>query len=133
MSHFLSHIDAMTGYVPGEQPQGRTFIKLNTNENPYEPSLKVAEAMMPILMDGRLRLYPDPIGTEFRKAAAELHGVDADWILPGNGSDDILTILTRALAGPGDVVASAQPGYILYETLAQLQNAKFEVVPFPVN
>lgn len=133
MSHFLSHIDAMTGYVPGEQPQGRTFIKLNTNENPYEPSQKVAEAIMPILMDGRLRLYPDPVGTEFRKAAAELHGVDADWILPGNGSDDILTILTRALAGSGDVVASAQPGYILYETLAQLQNAKFEVVPFPVN
>lgn len=133
MSYFLRHIDAMTGYVPGEQPRDRTFIKLNTNENPYPPSQKVAEAMMPILLDGRLRLYPDPVATEFRRTAAELHGVEPGWIMAGNGSDDILTILTRAFAGPGDVIASAQPGYILYETLAELQNARFEVVPFPVN
>lgn len=133
MSYFLRHIDAMTGYVPGEQPRDRTFIKLNTNENPYPPSQKVAEAMMPILLDGRLRLYPDPVATEFRRTAATLHGVEPGWIMAGNGSDDILTILTRAFAGPGDVIASAQPGYILYETLAELQNARFEVVPFPVN
>lgn len=133
MSYFLPSIDAMTGYVPGEQPKGRTFVKLNTNENPYQPSLRVAEAMMPILIDGKLRLYPDPIALEFRETAAELHGVGADWIMAGNGSDDILTILTRSFAGPGDVVASAQPGYILYETLAQIQNSRFEVVPFPVN
>jgi histidinol-phosphate aminotransferase len=133
MSYFLKHIDAMTGYVPGEQPRDRTFIKLNTNENPYAPSQSVAEAMMPILLDGRLRLYPDPLASEFRRTAAELHGVDPSWIMAGNGSDDILTILTRAFAGPGDVIASAQPGYILYETLAELQNAKFEIVPFPVN
>ncbi|MFM7129550.1 MAG: histidinol-phosphate transaminase [bacterium] len=133
MSYFLKHIDAMTGYVPGEQPRDRTFIKLNTNENPYPPSPKVAEAMMPILLEGRLRLYPDPVGNEFRRTAADLHGVEPDWIMAGNGSDDILTILTRAFAGPGDVIASAQPGYILYETLAELQNARFEVVAFPVN
>lgn len=133
MSYFLNHIESMSGYVPGEQPQNRTFIKLNTNENPYAPSQKVAEAMMPILLDGKLRLYPDPVGKEFRETAAQLNGVEADWIMAGNGSDDILTILTRAFAGPGDVIGSAQPGYILYETLAQLQNARFEVVPFPVN
>ncbi|MCY2936433.1 MAG: histidinol-phosphate transaminase [Planctomycetota bacterium] len=133
MSYFQNHIDAMTGYVPGEQPRDRTFIKLNTNENPYSPSQKVAEAMMPILLDGRLRLYPDPLATEFRQAAAELHGVEPSWIMSGNGSDDILTILTRAFAGPGDVIASAQPGYILYETLAELQNSRFQVIPFPVN
>ena len=45
MSYFLPHIDAMTGYVPGEQPRDRTFIKLNTNENPYAPSPRVAEAI----------------------------------------------------------------------------------------
>lgn len=133
MSYFLPHIDAMTGYVPGEQPRDRTFIKLNTNENPYAPSPRVAEAMMPILQEGRLRLYSDPIATEFRQTAADLHGVGPDWIMAGNGSDDILTILTRSFAGPGDLIASAQPGYILYETLAELQNARFHVVPFPVN
>jgi histidinol-phosphate aminotransferase len=133
MSYFLPHIDAMTGYVPGEQPRDRTFTKLNTNENPYAPSSKVAEAMMPILLEGRLRLYPDPVGTRFRETVANLHGVHPDQIMAGNGSDDILTILTRAFAGPGKVVASAQPGYILYETLAQIQNASFRSVEFPVN
>jgi histidinol-phosphate aminotransferase len=133
MSYFLSHIDAMTGYVPGEQPRDRTFIKLNTNENPYPPSTKVAEAMMGILQEGRLRLYPDPVASEFRRTAAALNGVEPEWIMAGNGSDDILTILTRSFAGAGDVIASAQPGYILYETLSDLQNARFEVVPYPVN
>lgn len=133
MSYFLTHIDAMTGYVPGEQPRDRTFVKLNTNENPYAPSRRVAEAIMPILLEGRLRLYPDPVGTRFRESAAKLHGVHPDQIMTGNGSDDILTILTRAFAGPGRAVASAQPGYILYETLAQIQNAPFQSVEFPVN
>ncbi len=133
MSYFLPHIDAMTGYVPGEQPRDRTFIKLNTNENPYAPSSRVAEAMMPILLDGKLRLYPDPLATRFRETAARLHGVHPDQVMAGNGSDDILTILTRAFAGPGKPVASAQPGYILYETLAQIQNAPFQAVEFPVN
>ena len=63
------------GYAPGEQPSDTTTIKLNTNENPYAPSRRVAEAMMPILLEGRLRLYPDPVGTRFRETAAKLHGV----------------------------------------------------------
>lgn len=133
MSYFLPYIDAMTGYVPGEQPRDRTFVKLNTNENPYPPSSRVAEAMMPILLDGRLRLYPDPVATKFRETAARLHGVHPDQIMAGNGSDDILTILTRAFAAPGRPVVSAQPGYILYETLAQIQNAPFHVIEYPVN
>ncbi len=133
MSYFLPHIDTMTGYVPGEQPRDRTFVKLNTNENPYPPSNRVAEAMMPILLGGRLRLYPDPLATKFRETVAHLHGVHPDQVLAGNGSDDILTILTRAFADSTRPVASAQPGYILYETLAQIQNARFQAVEFPVN
>ena len=51
-------------------------------------------------MTDRLRLYPDPVATEFRRAAAALHGVDPEMILAGNGSDDLLTIITRAFVGP---------------------------------
>ena len=118
-----AHIGLLSGYVPGEQPRGGGFIKLNTNENPYPPSPRVAEAISGAL-DGRLRLYPDPVGTAFRQAAARLHGVDPAMILAGNGSDDVLTILTRAYVGPGDVVVYPTPSYILYKTLCELQNAR---------
>lgn len=127
--YFLGHIDQMAGYVPGEQPRDGGFIKLNTNENPYPPSPRVAEAIAEALGE-RLRLYPDPVGTAFRKVAADLHGVEPGMILAGNGSDDLLTILTRAFVGPGDTVAYPTPSYILYQTLAEIQGARAVEVPF---
>lgn len=128
-SHFQPHIERMAGYVPGEQPRDGGFIKLNTNENPYPPSPRVFEAIQSAL-DGRLRLYPDPVGTRFRQAAARLHGVEPEMVLAGNGSDDLLTILTRAFAGPGDLVAYPTPSYVLYRTLAELQGARALELPF---
>jgi histidinol-phosphate aminotransferase len=127
--YFLDHIDRMAGYVPGEQPRDGGFIKLNTNENPYPPSPRVLEAIAGAVGD-RLRFYPDPVGTAFRRVAASLHGVEPAMILAGNGSDDLLTIITRAFAGPGDLVAYPTPSYILYRTLAEIQGAKSVEVPF---
>ncbi len=57
-------------------------------------------------------------------------GVERDWILCGNGSDDILTIVTRALVGAGELLRLPYPSYILYRTLAQLQGANWEEVRF---
>ena len=96
---FQPHIAKMSGYVPGEQPRDGGFIKLNTNENPYAPSPKVGEAIVRGL-DGRLRLYPDPNGTAFRRTAGKLHGVDPENILCGNGSDDLLTIVGAHSSDP---------------------------------
>jgi histidinol-phosphate aminotransferase len=120
----------MAGYTPGEQPQGGSFIKLNTNENPYPPSPRVLEAIRTALTGDRLRKYPDPVGTAFRQTAARVLGVDPDGILIGNGSDDLLTILTRAFVPEGGLVASPTPSYLLYRTLAEIQGARFEAVPY---
>lgn len=128
----LPHIARMEGYVPGEQPQGGTFIKLNTNENPYPPSSRVKTALIEAVTD-RLRLYPDPAARAFRETAAALHGVEPDMILAGNGSDDVLTILTRGFVGDGDLAAYPNPSYLLYSTLISLQNARAHVVPFTVD
>ena len=128
MSYFRPEIEAMSGYVPGEQPQEGEFIKLNTNENPYPPSPAVARAIEETV--GRLRKYPDPMAESFRRRAAELWGVEPDWILCGNGSDDILTIVTRALVGQGQLLRLPYPSYILYKTLAELQGARSEEVAF---
>jgi histidinol-phosphate aminotransferase len=122
-------IHRLSGYVPGEQPRGGEFIKLNTNENPYPPSPRVAEAISTAL-DGRLRRYPDPAGTAFRQAAAALHGVEPSMILAGNGSDDLLTILTRAYVGAGETAVYPTPSYVLYKTLCELQDARPVEVPF---
>ncbi len=126
---FRPEIREMKPYTPGEQPQGGKFIKLNTNENPYPPSPRVIAAIQASAVE-RLERYPDPLGTAFRVRAAEVLGVQPDWILCGNGSDDILTILTRALVGPGEKLRLPYPSYVLYRTLAQLQGAEHEEVKF---
>ncbi len=125
-----SAIRAMKGYTPGEQPREDGIIKLNTNENPYPPSPRVFEAIQTALTGDRLRKYPDPVGTLFRQTAARLHDHDPEGILIGNGSDDILTIVTRAFVPEGGLIASPTPSYLLYRTLAELQGARFQNVPF---
>lgn len=131
MSQFLRpSIRAMAGYTPGEQPREGEIVKLNTNENPYPPSPRVIEAMQSFLARNTLRKYPDPVGVHFRQTAGKVLGVDPDSILIGNGSDDILTILTRAFVPEGGLIVSPTPSYLLYRTLAEIQNARFETVPF---
>ena len=98
MNAIRPNIQNMAGYVPGEQLNASDIVKLNTNENPYPPSPRVFEAIRATLTGDRLRKYPQPLGDDFRKAAGRVLGVDPDSILIGNGSDDILTILTRAFA-----------------------------------
>jgi histidinol-phosphate aminotransferase len=123
-------IAAIEGYTPGEQPQAGKFIKLNTNENPYPPSPAIRRAIEEVLERG-LQKYPDPMANGFRTRAADLlHLPGKDWILCGNGSDDLLTISTRAFVGQGELLRLPYPSYILYRTLAQLQGARWEEVRF---
>src|SRR5215469_6969756 len=131
MTSFVrANIRAMAGYVPGEQPREDGIIKLNTNENPYPPSPRVFEAIRAALTPDRLRKYPEPLGHTFRQKAGHILGIDPDSILIGNGSDDILTIVTRTFVSEGGLIVSPTPSYILYRSLAEIQGARFESVPF---
>jgi histidinol-phosphate aminotransferase len=131
IENLRSNIRAMAGYTPGEQPTGHDFIKLNTNENPFPPSPRVLSALREALAGGdRLRKYPDPLGTAFRQTAARVLGIDPDCILIGNGSDDILTIVTRAFVPEKGLIVSPTPSYLLYRTLAELDGARFQTVPY---
>ncbi|MGL6094225.1 MAG: histidinol-phosphate transaminase [Fimbriiglobus sp.] len=123
-------IRKMAGYVPGEQRNDPDIVKLNTNENPYPPSPRVFDAVTAALTGNRLRKYPEPFGDTFRAAAGKVLGIDPDSILIANGSDDVLTILTRAFVPEGGLIASPTPSYILYKSLADIQGARFETVPF---
>ncbi|MBM82950.1 MAG: histidinol-phosphate transaminase [Planctomycetaceae bacterium] len=125
MSLFRPDVERLAGYVPGEQPQESGWVKLNTNENPYSPSPSVLEAVH-AAASGRLNVYPDPLASAYRKAVADVAGVDPACVLPANGSDENLTILLRSFVDAGELVAYPYPSYILYETLAEIQGARFE-------
>lgn len=132
MTYFRNNINAMSGYVPGEQPLDTKVIKLNTNENPYPPSPKALEVLRNL--DGEiLRRYPHPMAEGFRQAASKVLNVPADWILVGNGSDDLLTIITRACAERSRRIIYPTPTYVLYHTLAQIQDAEVLEIPYDDN
>jgi histidinol-phosphate aminotransferase len=120
-----AHVAAMSPYVPGEQPQGGGWVKLNTNENPYPPSLRSLEAIRVALVNegAALRLYPSPDSAPLREAVARFHDFDAGHVVAGNGSDDILNLLIRAYAGPGRPIGMLNPSYSLYPVLAAAQAA----------
>ncbi len=123
-------LSKMLAYAPGEQPPPGKFIKLNTNENPYPPPPEVVAAIRDAAA-GPLNRYPDPVATAFRHQAAETLGLPGpEWILAGNGSDEILTILVRGFVGEGKRLRLPYPSYILYRTLADIQGAGWEQVEF---
>lgn len=129
-NYFRANVDAMASYVPGEQPPRSTrIIKLNSNENPYPPSPAALAALQKI--DGEwLRRYPEPFGEEFRQAASQVLGVPSDWIIVGNGSDEILSIVIRACVEPGRKVVYPMPTYVLYRTLTEAQAADILEIPY---
>ncbi len=120
----------MSGYVPGEQPRvGERVIKINTNENPFPPSPKVMQAIRAIEPE-ILRRYPDPLADGFREVAGKLLDLPPEYLIAGNGSDDILSIAVRTFVGPGQTLASPDPTYSLYPVLAELGEAQFVTVPW---
>ncbi len=129
MSYFRKNIEKIKGYEPGFQPKETDVIKLNTNENPYPPSPAVMKVLAEINAE-QLRRYPDPIGNEFRQAAAEVNGVHPENIMCCNGGDELLTIAFRAFCDENRPVAYPVPTYSLYPVLAKLQNCRAIEVPF---
>jgi len=128
---FRAAIDRMAPYVPGEQPRpGQRLIKLNTNENPYPPSPRVRRAILKAAAGDGLRLYPRPFADDFVAAAARLYRIPRQMILAGNGSDELLAMLFRAVLNPGDTVAYPSPTYTLYDTLAAVAEARVAPITY---
>ena len=123
-------IRQMDGYAPGEQPAaGTRIIKLNTNENPFPPSPRVMEAIRNVPAE-HLRRYPDPAGRGFCAAAGKVLGFAPDWLITGNGSDDVLAFALSAFCAPGDILAYPDPTYSLYPVLAEINEVSVRPVPW---
>ena len=119
---------SLTPYVPGEQPQGQTFIKLNTNENPYPPA-PAALAAIRAAADGTLRLYPDPECGPLRQALAETYGLRRENVFVGNGSDEVLALCFQAFFDPEREILFPDVTYSFYPVFAQLYGLTWREVP----
>ena len=116
----------LTPYTAGEQPKDRQFIKLNTNENPYPPSPRVAQAI-----DGlcdSLRLYPDMEATALREAIARVSVVSSEEVFCGNGSDEVLAFAFAAFFA-GKTLLAPDVTYSFYPVYARLFGVDYRTVP----
>ncbi len=127
MSKFLSEkYKGFDSYVPGEQPQDKKYIKLNTNESPYPPSEKVLNAVNKSEV-ADLRLYSDPECKVLREKIANLYQVGKDNVYLSNGSDDILNFAFMAFGEKGVVFPEISYGF--YKVFAELYGIEFEAIP----
>ena len=112
-------------YVYGEQPQGRGVIKINTNEAAYPASPKIRQVLAKFDFE-RLRRYPSADFKALRAELAKLHRTTVDRIFVGNGSDEILSLMTDAFVEDDERICSLDPSYSLYKTLADIRGVKWE-------
>lgn len=126
MSEYLSgRWKDLQPYVPGEQPQGKTFIKLNTNELPYPPSPAGKRVVTAEEIDD-LRLYPDPDATKFREALARHYNLSLDEVYVGNGSDEVLAFAFMAFL---DRVQFSDITYGFYPVYGDLFKCQVKEIP----
>ena len=98
MTPFLSsNLAGLVPYVPGEQPQDKRYVKLNTNESPYPPSPRAVEAANSRACG--FNLYSDPTCAPLKRQAAVLYGLEERNVSAGNGSDEVLAHIFRAFFG----------------------------------
>lgn len=128
MSRYLTdRLQALSPYVPGEQPQDQAYVKLNTNESPFPPSPKVVEALNRQIIS-RLNLYPDPLAKTLCEAIAENCGLKPENVFVGNGSDEVLAFAFMAYGGVLGF-AFPEPSYGFYKVYAGLFGFPKTMIP----
>lgn len=105
----------------------QNVVKLSSNENPFGPSPDAVEAFKRAGME--LHRYPNTDHAALRKAIGDLHGLDPERIICGVGSDEVITFLCQAYAGPGDEVIYTEHGFSMYKISALAAGATPVEVP----
>lgn len=117
-------IREIQAYVPGSSKGvgGKPPVKLSSNENPWGPSPHAVEALRAAA--GESHRYPDGTAEKLRAKIAALHGLDADRIVCGTGSDELLQLLPLIYCKPGDSVAYVRHGFMVYPIAARRAGAE---------
>ena len=132
MKAWEENIRKVVPYVPGEQPQEKDIIKLNTNENPYPPSPKVYEAHRNLEVD-RFALYPDPASSRLVKGLEKYYGLQEGRVFVGVGSDDVLALAFLTFFNSDKPVLFPDVTYSFYPVWADLYRIPYECPPLDDN
>ncbi|MDR1689651.1 MAG: histidinol-phosphate transaminase [Clostridiales bacterium] len=127
MDFLSSRAKLLTPYTAGEQPKEKKYIKLNTNENPYNPSPKVAEAIS--FAAQNLRLYPDADSSELCRAIAQVNNVQEECVFCGNGSDEVLSFVFYAFFGGSEPLLFPDITYSFYPVYSKFYDIAYETLP----
>jgi histidinol-phosphate aminotransferase len=116
-------------YVPGrsDAPEGVKLVKLSANESPLGASPKAIEAYRSIA--AHMHIYPEGSSRELRTALGDVHGIAAERIVCGFGSDDILHLLAQVYLGEGDEAVMSQYGFNVYPIITRGASADIIMVP----
>ena len=126
MSRFIAkRFASFDAYVPGEQPSDMQYIKLNTNESPFQPPDAVKAVIQGEIE--KLNLYPNPDGVRLIKKLAECYDVKSENVIIGNGSDELLAFSFLAFFEDGVVFPDITYGF--YPVYAELYNVPYRQIP----
>ena len=128
MSNWEKNVRKVVPYVPGEQPHEADMIKLNTNENPYPPSPKAAEAIKRVAEEDTLRLYPDPTAAELVQAIADVYHVSTKQVFVGVGSDDVLAMAFMTYFNSDKPILFPDITYSFYDVWAEEFRIPYEQI-----
>ena len=129
------HLESLPPYTPiepfevlsariGLEPS--QIVKLDANENPYEPLPVVREALAKMEFP---HIYPDPESRALRKSLAKFTGVDEEYLLAGSGADELIDLLMRVFLDPDDCIISCPPTFGMYPFDAELNAARCIEIP----
>ena len=128
MSRFFSEkYRNLVPYTPGEQPQERKYIKLNTNESPFPPSPKAIAAAAEAA--GTLQLYSDPESRLLSEKLAQTYGVRREEVLVTNGSDEVLNFAFMAFCDAAHPAVFPDITYGFYPVFADINALPYETIP----
>ena len=124
--YFSSKFASLEPYVPGEQPQDMSYIKLNTNESPFDPPKEV----VPVIREAArsIRLYSDPESNELRQAIADYYGLEPENVMATNGSDEALNYAFMVFCDEEHPIVFPEITYGFYPVIAKLNNIPYETI-----
>lgn len=128
MKAWENYIRRVTPYTPGEQPDRKDMVKLNTNECPYPPAPQVAEALRKY--DSALsRLYPNPDAKQLVDEIAKYHGVNSEQVFVGVGSDDVIGMAFLTFFNSDKPILFPDITYSFYDVWADLFRVPYKTIP----
>lgn len=124
--YFSKKFDKLTPYVPGEQPQDQQYVKLNTNESPFDPPKEVVRVVKEA--SRKLRLYSDPESRELTQAVADYYGLEYENVMVTNGSDEALNYAFMAFSDEEHPIVFPEITYGFYPCIANINQIPYETI-----